>query len=73
MNYRVSTLVSDAPCKSKGRVYCHSKEEGRWGDLITPRWDLNASHNKKMNKIRPVNEIIEPIDDTTFHLVIASG
>lgn len=36
---------------------------------ITGRWALNASHKIKINKSKAINEIIEPKDETTFHLV----
>lgn len=40
---------------------------------MTPRWEEKASQRIKIKKIRAINEIIEPIDEITFHLVYASG
>lgn len=59
--------------KSKGRDSCHSKEVGIWDEEITPRCDEKASHSKKIKNRRATNETIEPILDTTFHFVYASG
>jgi hypothetical protein len=43
-----------------------------WLDT-TLRWDANASHRMKINNIRAINESKDPIDDTTFHFMNASG
>ena len=67
------TPVSSALWKSSGRVYCHSREDDIWGLAITPRWAEKASHRRKINRIKARNETIDPTEDTTFHLVIASG
>lgn len=42
------------------------------GQMIA-RCEVNASHNKNMKKIRAMKEIIDPIEDTTFHVVMESG
>lgn len=52
---------------------CHSIDEGMWYLEITLRWDANASQRIKMKNIRAVNERSDPIDDTTFHIINASG
>ena len=55
--------------KSKGRVSCHSSDTGMWEGVKTLRWEANASQIKKIKKRSATNEIIDPILDTTFHLV----
>jgi len=42
---------------------------GRCPEEITPRWAAKASQSKKIKKRRAINETIDPILDTTFHLV----
>lgn len=37
------------------------------------RCEVNASHNKNIKKIKAIKEIIDPIEETTFHVVIESG
>lgn len=37
------------------------------------RWEVKASHNRNIKKMRAINEIIEPIDEITFHVTIESG
>jgi hypothetical protein len=51
----------------------HSKEVGIWALATTPRCDANLSHKIKINSMRATNDIRDPIDDTTFHLIRASG
>lgn len=52
---------------------CHSIDVGIWILLRTGRWDANASHTMKINIIRAVNDRSDPMDDTTFHFMNASG
>jgi len=59
--------------KSGGVRSCHSSEVARWDETIIGRWAAKASHRMKMNSRRATKEIIDPMDDTTFHLVKASG
>lgn len=40
---------------------------------ITVRCAANASHRMKMKNSNATKEIIDPIDETTFHLVKLSG
>jgi hypothetical protein len=44
-----------------------------WDLVTTDRCEANASHIMKINIIRAINERMDPIDDTTFHFVNASG
>lgn len=46
---------------------------GRWVVEITGRCEAKASHKIKIKYKRATKEIIEPIDETTFHLTYASG
>jgi hypothetical protein len=39
----------------------------------TGRWDANASQMMKINMMSAVNDSIDPMDDTTFHFMKASG
>jgi len=59
--------------KSGGVKSCHSSEVERCDETIIGRCATKASHRMKINKSRAMNEIIDPIDDTTFHFVKASG
>jgi hypothetical protein len=43
------------------------------GLAITVRCLANASHKIKINSIKAVNDRRDPIDDTTFHFINASG
>lgn len=43
-----------------------------WLDT-TLRCEAKASHKIKMKSIRAVNDRRDPIDDTTFHFMKASG
>jgi len=51
----------------------HSKEVGRYIENKTGRDLTKASHTISMNPITEINEIVDPIDDNTFHGVNASG
>lgn len=42
------------------------------GEMIA-RWEVNASHKRKIKRRRAINEIMEPIDEITFHDVYESG
>jgi len=44
---------------------CHAVRIGRW--------DANASHRMKIKKNNEKNDIIDPTEDTIFHLKNASG
>ena len=44
-----------------------------WGLAITVRCAAKASQIITMNIIKATNEIIAPIDEITFHLIMASG
>jgi hypothetical protein len=46
---------------------------GIWGLAITLRCAAKASHIITINIRRDTNAIIDPTDDNTFHIVIASG
>lgn len=60
--------------KSRGRVVSdHSSAVGMCGLEIILRCAANASHKMKMNNISATNESRDPNEDTTFHLVNASG
>ena len=60
--------------KSNGSVVSvHSSAVGMWGLDTTLRCEANASHKIKINSIRATNDSRDPRDDTTFHLVKASG
>lgn len=51
----------------------HSMAVGKWGLVITLRCDAKASHKMKMNNRRATNDSSDPKEETTFHLVNASG
>lgn len=51
----------------------HSIDDDRLIGVMMARCEVNASHNKKINIIKAINEIIEPIEETTFHVVNESG
>jgi hypothetical protein len=65
----VITPVSGWLWKSRGSMSCHSSEVGICEEEITPRCTAKASHRRKMKNSRATNETIEPILETTFHLV----
>lgn len=65
--------VSGLLWKSRGRRSCHSSDVGWLLAEITPRCAVKASHKIKMNRRRAIKEIIDPMEEITFHLVIASG
>ena len=69
----IITPVSSRLWKPRGRVSCHSIDDGIWRLEITLRCEENASHKIKMKNIRAVNDKRDPIDDTTFHIIKASG
>lgn len=48
-------------------------DDGMYGAEITDRWAANASQRTAINISKAVNEIIDPTEDNTFHLVMASG
>lgn len=59
--------------KSIGVKSFHSIDDARFMGVITARCEVNASHKMKMKKISATNEIIDPIDEMTFHVVKESG
>jgi len=59
--------------KSNGSTSLHSIEVGMWGLAITLRCEANASHKMKMNSINAVKDRRDPIEETTFHFINASG
>jgi hypothetical protein len=59
--------------KSRGRLSLHSIEDGMCGLAIMDRCDANASQIITINISKAANEIVAPNDETTFHLVNASG
>lgn len=65
--------VSGRLWKSSGRESCHSMNVGWWVDERTARCATRASHKIKINMITATIEIIDPIEETMFHLVYASG
>jgi len=67
------TPVSSKLWKPSGRLSCHSIDDGMWNLEITLRCDAKASQRIKMKNIRAVNERSDPIDETTFHIMKASG
>jgi hypothetical protein len=59
---------------SGGGVFCsHSIEFGVWVENKICRLDHILSEMMKINIITLTNEFIDPIDDTIFHAVYASG
>ena len=44
-----------------------------WIGANTDRCDAKASHSIKINKTKAVKEIIDPIDEITFHVINLSG
>ena len=52
---------------------CHSIEVGRKSENITGRLAARASQIIIMKPITAIREIVDPIDETTFQVVYASG
>lgn len=48
-------------------------EVGRKGENITGRFETRASQIIITNPMTAIREIVEPIEETTFHVVKASG
>jgi hypothetical protein len=69
----VIIIVSGELWKSNGRRSCHSKEEAWWLADTVLRCLVKASHRIKMNNIKATKDIIDPIDEMTFHFIMASG
>lgn len=59
--------------KSKGKLSCHSKDEDWWSDTITERWETKASQTIKIKSNTETKDIIDPTEETIFHLTIISG
>jgi hypothetical protein len=71
--YLVIVGSSEYLC-SGGGVFCnHSIEFEVCVEKRICRLDLILSQRMKINIITLTNEIIDPIDDTTFHAVYPSG
>lgn len=51
----------------------HSSLEGIWRDQSKGRWEINASHRRKINPRRATNEMAEPTEEIAFHWVYASA
>jgi hypothetical protein len=51
----------------------HSIDDGICGLAITARCATSASHTTAINSNSETKAIIDPIVDTMFHVVIASG
>jgi hypothetical protein len=59
---------------SEGGIDCsHSIDDVMFIDIILLRDDENLSHIMNTRNSTPIREIIDPIDDTMFHIVYASG
>ena len=67
------TPVSLKLWKSRGRISDHSIDDDIFCLAKTDRWEEKASHRIKIKNIRAVNERSDPIDETTFHFINASG
>ena len=65
--------VSSRLWNPSGRVSCHSIDDGMWSDEMTLRWEEKASHKIKIKNISAVKDRSDPIDETTFHIINASG
>lgn len=69
----VITIVSGELWKSSGRRSCHSRDDDWCLAQMVLRWLVRASHTIKMNNKSATKEIIDPIDEITFHFIMASG
>jgi hypothetical protein len=67
------TPVSSRLWNPRGNSLCHSIDDGIWNLEITLRCEAKASHKMKIKNMRAVNDSKEPIEDTTFHIIKASG
>ena len=56
-----------------GKLCSHSREVGKKREKSTGRALTKASHTIIMKPRTAINEIVDPIDETTFHGVYASG
>jgi hypothetical protein len=61
--------VSRCVCDFVGASLYHSSLEGMCRDQIRGRWEISASHNRKIKPKRAINEMAEPTEDTAFHWV----
>lgn len=52
---------------------CHSIDVGRNSENITGRLEVNPSQITSTNPRTAIREIVEPIEETTFQVVYASG
>jgi len=69
----IITPVSSRLWNPSGRELCHSIDDGMWYLDTTLRCVAKASHKIKMKNISAVNDSRDPIDETTFHIIKASG
>lgn len=56
-----------------GRICFHSRDVGMCHAVRIGRWAASASHRMKIKKNKEKKDIIEPTDETMFHLKNASG
>jgi hypothetical protein len=57
----------------RGRLLYHSFLVERLSVKITGRWEMRASHKRKMKNRRATNETTEPIEERAFQHIYASG
>lgn len=60
-------------CSSTGDGFIHSIDEGMFPKNSHPRLEERDSHMIHINRITEMNEINEPTEEITFHMVKASG
>ncbi len=63
------TGVSFRLWASSGAISCHSREVGWCVEAIIGRCAAKASHRIKMKYRSATKDAIDPIVDTTFHMV----
>lgn len=68
-----TTPVSSRLWKSRGSTSDHSMDAGICGLAITARCEAKASHKIYTNIISAINDKRDPIEDSTFHFINASG
>jgi hypothetical protein len=64
---------SEYLCSAGGRFWIHSIEFLVWVGNKICRFVLILSQIMKINIITLTSEIVDPIDETMFHVVYASG
>jgi len=60
-------------CSAGGRFWSHSMEEEKIKLLIIAREEEIDSQMINLNKITAITEVYLPKEETTFHVVKASG